>query len=78
MELAVDYELVRLTAQEVDILNVFQVRMEEFKIAIEILSKGQMVIDGNKKPENTAVKTDMLIKADAILPGISILCKYYS
>lgn len=75
VELAVDYELVRMTPQEVDDLNVFQARMEGFKRAIEILSKRTgatyAVIDGNKKPENTAVETDVLVKADAILPGVS-------
>lgn len=75
IELAVDYELVRMTPQEVDSLNVFQARMEGFKRAIDILSKRTgaiyAVIDGNKKPENTAVETDVLIKADAILPGVS-------
>ncbi len=75
VELAVDYELVRMTPQEVDTLNVFQARMEGFKRAIDILSKrncaNYAVIDGNKKPENTAVETDVLVKADAILPGVS-------
>ena len=75
IELAVDYELVRMTPQEVDTLNVFQARMEGFRRAIEILAKKTgatyEVIDGNKKPENTAVETDVLVKADAILPGVS-------
>ena len=75
IELAVDYELIRMTPQEVDTLNVFQARMEGFRRAIEILSKrtsaNYAIIDGNKKPENTAVETDVLIKADAILPGVS-------
>lgn len=75
VELAVDYELIRMTPQEVDTLNVFQARMEGFKRAIEILSRRTgatyAVIDGNKKPENTAIETDVLIKADAILPGVS-------
>lgn len=75
IELAVDYELIRMTPQEVDILNVFQARMEGFKRAISILSQRTgatyAVIDGNKKPENTAVETDVLVKADAILPGVS-------
>ena len=75
IELAVDYELIRMTPQEVDTLNIFQARMEGFKRAIEILAKrtGAIygVIDGNKKPENTAVETDVLVKADAILPGVS-------
>ncbi len=64
-----------MTPQEVDTLNVFQARMEGFKRAIEILAKrtgaNYAVIDGNKKPENTAVETDVLVKADAILPGVS-------
>ena len=83
VELAVDYELVRMTPQEVDTLNVFQARMEGFRRAIEILAKKTgatyAVIDGNKKPENTAVETDVLVKADAILPGVScasIVAKY--
>ncbi len=75
VELAVDYELVRMTPQEVDTLNVFQARMEGFRRAIEILGKRTTatyaVIDGNKKPANTAVETDVLVKADAILPGVS-------
>lgn len=49
-----------MTPQEVDTLNVFQARMEGFKRAIDILSKrtgaNYLVIDGNKKPENTAVE----------------------
>lgn len=64
-----------MTPQEVDTLNVFQARMEGFRRAIEILAKrtgaSYAVIDGNKKPANTAVETDFLIKADAILPGVS-------
>ena len=75
VELVVDYELVRMTPQEVDTLNVFQARMEGFKRAINILSKrtgaNYAIIDGNKKPENTAVETDVLVKADAVLPGVS-------
>ena len=75
IELAVDYELIRMTPQEVDTLNIFQARMEGFRRAIEILSKrtsaNYAIIDGNKKPPNTAVETDVLIKADAILPGVS-------
>lgn len=83
IELAVDYELIRMTPQEVDTLNVFQARMEGFKRAIDILAKRTManyaVIDGNKKPNNTAVETDVLVKSDAILPGVScasIVAKY--
>ena len=75
IELAVDYELIRMTPQEVDTLNIFQARMEGFKRAIDILAKRTgatyAVIDGNKKPPNTAVETDVLLKADAILPGAS-------
>ena len=75
VELAVDYELVRMTPQEIDTLNVFQARMEGFRRAIEVLSKrtgaNYAVIDGNKKPADTAVETDVLVKADAILPGVS-------
>ncbi len=75
IELAVDYELIRMTPQEVDTLNIFQARMEGFKRAIDILAKRTgatyAVIDGNKKPPNTAVETDVLVKADAILPGVS-------
>lgn len=75
IELAVDYEIVRMTPQEVDTLNVFQARMEGFKRAIEILAKRTgatyAVIDGNKKPADTAVETDVLVKADAILPIVS-------
>ena len=75
IELAVDYELVRMTPQEVDTLNVFQARMEGFRRAIEILVKRTgatyAVIDGNKKPDGLLIETDFLVKADAILPGVS-------
>lgn len=75
VSLAVDYELVRMTPEEVDTLNVFQARMEGFKRAIDILHRrtgaNYAVIDGNKKPANTSVETDVLVKADAILPGVS-------
>jgi ribonuclease HII len=75
IELATDYEIVRITPQEVDAINIFQARMEGFKRAIEILSKRcgatYAVIDGNKKPENLPIETDVLVKADAILPGVS-------
>lgn len=75
LELAVDYELVRMTPQEVDNLNVFQARMEGFKRVINILAKRTgatyAVIDGNKKPDGLLIETDVLIKADAILPGVS-------
>ncbi|MBC7475308.1 MAG: ribonuclease HII, partial [Candidatus Sericytochromatia bacterium] len=75
VELAVDYELVRMTPQEVDTLNVFQARMEGFKRAINILSKrtgaNHAIIGGNKKPDGLTVETDVLVKADAILLGVS-------
>ena len=75
IEKAVDYELVKMSPQEVDELNIFQARMEGFKRAINILAKRTgatyAVIDGNKKPEGTNIETDFLVKADAILPGVS-------
>lgn len=75
VELAFDYELIRMTPKEVDTLNVFQARMEGFKRAINILSKrtgaNYAIIDGNKKPEGLLVETDFLVKADDILAGVS-------
>lgn len=75
IEKAVDYELVKISPQEVDELNIFQARMEGFKRAINILAKRTgatyAVIDGNKKPEGTNIETDFLVKADAILAGVS-------
>lgn len=75
IELAVDYEIIRIKPEEVDKLNIFQARMVGFKRVIEILSKrtgaNYAIIDGNKKPEGLTVETDVLIKADAILPGVS-------
>lgn len=83
IELAEDYEIVRITPQEVDKINIFQARMEGFRRAIEILSKRTgatyAIIDGDKKPNNLAIETDVLIKADAIIPGVScasIVAKY--
>ena len=75
LALAEDYELVRMTPKEVDDLNIFQARMEGFRRAIEILYRRTgatyAIIDGNKKPANSVVETDVLVKADAILPGVS-------
>lgn len=75
IEKAVDYELVKISPQEVDELNIFQARMEGFKRAINILVKRTgaiyAVIDGNKKPEGTNIETDFLVKADAIIPCVS-------
>ena len=72
---ALDYCIIHINPQEIDKINVLQARMEGFKRAIEILSKRTgstyAVIDGNKKPNNTAVETDVLVKSDAILPGVS-------
>ncbi len=49
--------------------------MEGFRRAINILAKRTgatyAVIDGNKKPEGTNIETDFLVKADAILAGVS-------
>lgn len=75
IELAEDYEIVRITPQEVDRINIYQARMLGFKTAIEILQKRTgakyAVIDGNKKPDGLTIETDFLIKADAIIPGVS-------
>ena len=75
ISLADDYEIVRITPEEVDTLNIFNARMEGFRRAIEILHARNpvdyAVIDGNKKPANTPVDTDVLIKGDDLLSGIS-------
>lgn len=75
LEVAYDYEIVRINAQEIDRINVFQARMKGFKAAIDILSNRAgatyAIIDGNKKPENLLISHDVLIEADAILPGVS-------
>ncbi len=75
IEKSIDYELVKISPQEVDELNIFQARMEGFKRAINTLAKKTgatyAVIDGNKKPEGTDIETEFLVKADAILQGVS-------
>lgn len=75
LELALDYELVRITPEEIDSINILQSRMQGFKRAIDILSERTgakyAIIDGDKKPNNLDIETDFLIKADAILPGVS-------
>lgn len=75
IENSIDYELVKISPQKVDELNIFQARMEGFKRAINILFErtgaNYAVIDGNKKPSELNVETDFLVKADAILPGVS-------
>ena len=57
--------------------------MEGFKRAIEILAKRTgaiyAVIDGNKKPNGLLIEIDVLVKSDAILPGVfcaSIVAKH--
>lgn len=75
IELAEDYEIVRITPEEVDKINIFNARMLGFKKAIEILQirtgAKYAIIDGNKKPDGLTIETDFLIKADAIIPGVS-------
>lgn len=78
-----DYEIVKISPEEVDKINIFQARMEGFRRAIEILHKrtgaNYAVIDGNKKPQNLSIETDFLIKADLLIPGVScasILAKH--
>lgn len=72
---AVAYEVVRLSAAEVDSLNILQARMEGFRRAIGVLAARTgakyAVIDGDKKPDGLAIDTDYLVKADALLPGVS-------
>lgn len=75
LDIAIDYEIVRISAEEIDQINILQARMEGFRRAIEILAKrnnsNYAVIDGNKAPTHTSIETDVLIKADAILEGVS-------
>lgn len=75
LEKAFDYELVKISPEEVDSMNILQARMEGFRRAIEILANRTgakyAVIDGNRKPSNLSVETDVLIKGDGILAGIS-------
>lgn len=75
LDVAIDYEMVRITPEEIDKINIFQARMEGFRRAIEILVKRSgatyAVIDGNKKPNDLLIETDVLVKADAILEGVS-------
>ena len=72
IEKALDYYIIHVSPQEIDKINILQARMEGFRRAIAGLKKVEYaIIDGNKKPENTAVETDVLVKADAILPGVS-------
>lgn len=70
-----DVELVRITPQEVDRLNILQARMEGFRRAIEALAQRQnalyAVVDGSRVPESSSIPVDALIKADALIPGVS-------
>ena len=72
---ALDYCIIHVSPQEIDKINILQARMEGFRRSIEILVKrtgaNYAVIDGNKKPDSLSIETDVLIKADAILPGVS-------
>jgi ribonuclease HII len=70
-----DYELVRITPEEINQLNILKSRMEGFRRAIGILANSTgatyAIIDGDKKPADLNIETDFLIKADALLPGVS-------
>lgn len=73
---AVDYEIIRISPEEVDRINILEARMKGFREAINILSERTgatyAVIDGNRKPkEGLNIETDVLIKGDALLKGIS-------
>ena len=75
VSLADDFEIVRVSPEEVDQINIFQARMKGFRKAIHILNQRNTidyaVIDGNKLPPDLPVDADCLIKADSILAGVS-------
>lgn len=74
LEKATDYCIIKMTPHEVDTLNIFQARMEGFRRAIAGITKVEAtyaVIDGNKVPPGLGIETDYLIKADALIEGVS-------
>lgn len=72
---AIDYEIVRITPNEIDEINILNARMKGFQKAIEILSSrndvNYAIIDGNKQPNITKVETDCIIKGDLFVKEIS-------
>lgn len=72
IEKALDYNIVHISPQEIDNINILQARLLGFKKAIEGLNKvDYAIIDGNKIPAGLIVETDFLIKGDSILQCIS-------
>lgn len=72
IEKALDYNIVHISPQEIDNINILQARLLGFKKAIEGLKKvDYAIIDGNKIPSELVVETDFLIKGDSILQCIS-------
>lgn len=72
IEKALDYNIVHISPQEIDNINILQARLLGFKKAIEGLKKvDYAIIDGNKIPSGLIVETDFLIKGDSILQCIS-------
>lgn len=72
IEKALDYNIVHISPQEIDNINILQARLLGFKKAIEGLKKvDYAIIDGNKIPSGLVVETDFLIKGDSILQCIS-------
>lgn len=75
LDIAIEHTIIRIKPEEIDVLNIFQARMEGFKRAIDELKKKinitYAVIDGNKIPNNLPIDADFLIQGDALLTGIS-------
>lgn len=76
---AIDYNIVRISPQKIDEINILNARMLGFELAINGLSKVEYaLIDGNKLPNNLNCKSDYIIKGDDKIDGIaaaSILAK---
>jgi ribonuclease HII len=76
---AIDYNIVRISPQKIDEINILNARMLGFELAINGLNKvDYALIDGNKLPNNLMCKSDYIIKGDDKIDGIaaaSILAK---
>lgn len=70
-----DYEIVRISPEVIDTINILNARMEGFRQAILNLvartGASYAVIDGNKVPSNLPISCECVVKGDSLIPAIS-------
>lgn len=75
------YEIVEISAREVDALNIFQARMQGMARVAQLLAEADLyLIDGNRRPKTIQKPVKTIVKGDAKSASIaaaSLLAKTY-